>query len=112
MWVMEFVSCGCVAFKLSSNNQQVTLFSQLLLCLASKMYLILIQQIPTANKDIQLGRAKSGTEKLCMQNISSSVLSIPQSKDVKLFLTLQLKAYQTDVESKLELSKSCFGKWI
>lgn len=35
---------------------------------------------------------------------------IPHSKGVKLFLSLQLNAYQTDVKSRLELSKVCFEK--
>lgn len=88
---------------LSSSKQQVTLFFQLSLCLASKMYLIEIQ-IRGANKDRQAELRKTIYAKQLV------CYAIPQSKDVKLFLSLQLKAYQTDVERRLELSKGCFGK--
>lgn len=96
--------------KLGPANQQMTLFSQLSLGLATKIHSVSIQQIPIANRDIQLGRAEKGTEKLNMQDTPSVVVPLSQRKDFKLFLSPQLTGYQTDGESRLELCKGCFEK--
>lgn len=77
-------------FKLSPVNQQVILFSQLSLGLATKLYSVSIQQTPIANRDSQLGRAK-GTEKLHVQNIPSAVVPLSPEERFQTFSPLSWK---------------------
>lgn len=94
MWLQE-LSKGLI-------NQNVLLFSQPSLGLGTNIHTVSCCQTSIANRDSQEGRAKKRTEKLCMQNILSTVAPFTSAliwKDAKM-----------DFESRLGSHNNCSGK--